>query len=294
MSGATKAQQTWQARAADKRIQCQNLIPEAWKLDLAALPVPQEGSSQSLAESRTNLIHLDIPRRSGILTPRELRITESHDVHHLLGALASGDLTALEVTVAFCKRAAIAQQLVRSSLSLSLSPRPPREPIHSVEADDGRFLDVVSDRDSLRASSRPRPAPGFSPRRGSTGRAPPRTARQPQGFFPGPRCRRDPWFRSVLGQWSLPGGLVSGRGAAQPRSRPVLQDECATDAHGRPEAEHTSYSSTPHIWWLPLRDRNNLPDRRLPQQYLRTRPEPLEHQPHRGRLQRRRRCPGRL
>lgn len=72
-----------------------------------------QGLVQPPDKSRSNLIDLDIPRRSNILTPRELRITESYDVQHLLDALAAGELTALEVTVAFCKRAAIAQQLVR-------------------------------------------------------------------------------------------------------------------------------------------------------------------------------------
>lgn len=101
----------WQARADDKRNRCQNLIPEAWRLGPAVLQGLVQ--QQPLEKSKTNLIELDIPRRSGILTAEELRITEAYDVQQLLGALASGELTALDVTVAFCKRAAIAQQLVR-------------------------------------------------------------------------------------------------------------------------------------------------------------------------------------
>lgn len=104
-----KATQDWQARAEKKRAQCQRLIPGAWKLD----PAVTQGLAQPLEKSRNNLIDLDIARRSGILTEKEIQITESHDVAQLLKALASGELSALEVTVAFCKRAAIAQQLVR-------------------------------------------------------------------------------------------------------------------------------------------------------------------------------------
>lgn len=105
---STQTTPTWQTRAAQKHSQNQSLIPEAWKLP----PTVTQDLVHPLETSRTNLIALDIPRRSGILTSQELRITEDYNVQHLLKALASGDLTALEVTTAFCKRAAIAQQLV--------------------------------------------------------------------------------------------------------------------------------------------------------------------------------------
>lgn len=65
-----------------------------------------------LEDNRNNLLELEIVRRCGIMTERELRITESFTVKELLGALASGNLTSLEVTIAYSKRAAIAQQLV--------------------------------------------------------------------------------------------------------------------------------------------------------------------------------------
>lgn len=100
--------QTWETRAEEKQKECQNLIPEAWKLPTEVT----ETLRYPLETSRNNLMELDIPRRSGILTARELQITEAYDVGHLLKALVAGELTALEVTVAFCKRAAIAQQLV--------------------------------------------------------------------------------------------------------------------------------------------------------------------------------------
>ncbi|KAI3394262.1 hypothetical protein diail_2965 [Diaporthe ilicicola] len=97
----------WQSRAAEKRARCQSAIPKAWELP----PVLVQGLAHPLETSKNNLVELAIPRRSGLLTEKELSITEAHDVRSLLKALASGELTSLEVTVAFCKRAAIAQQL---------------------------------------------------------------------------------------------------------------------------------------------------------------------------------------
>jgi amidase len=100
----------WQSKVAEKRASCQKAIPEAWTLPhslLESLPLPSY-----LSKTKVNLVSLDIPRRSGILTERELEITGSYNVPCLLEDIASGKLTAYEVTLAFSKRAAIAQQLV--------------------------------------------------------------------------------------------------------------------------------------------------------------------------------------
>ncbi|KAI0401086.1 amidase signature domain-containing protein [Xylaria palmicola] len=99
----------WQARVAEKRSNCRKSIPEAWILPQSLLDTLPNLSE--LPSTRTNLISLDIPRRSGILTETELEITESYSVSGLLEALAIGKLTATEVTSAFSKRAAMAQQL---------------------------------------------------------------------------------------------------------------------------------------------------------------------------------------
>lgn len=53
-----------------------------------------------------------MPRECGILTEAEIQITEGYDAVGLLGELALGKYRAEEVATAFCKRAAIAQQLV--------------------------------------------------------------------------------------------------------------------------------------------------------------------------------------
>lgn len=72
-------------------------IPQEWRVDI------------NIFKSNKDL--RSVPAASGILTPRELEITEL-DVSTLAPKIASLEYTALEVTVAFCKRAAIAHQMV--------------------------------------------------------------------------------------------------------------------------------------------------------------------------------------
>jgi amidase len=52
-----------------------------------------------------------IPATCGILTPREIDITENYDATGLAEAIATKKFTAVTVTTAFCKRAIIAHQL---------------------------------------------------------------------------------------------------------------------------------------------------------------------------------------
>ena len=54
------------------------------------------------------------PRICGLLTEHELDITENYDAVTLLEKIAAKELTSHLVTTAFCKRAAVAQQLVSS------------------------------------------------------------------------------------------------------------------------------------------------------------------------------------
>ena len=55
---------------------------------------------------------MEVPLTCGILSETELKITSDYDATALLEKLRSGVWSVEEVTVAFCKRAAIAQQLV--------------------------------------------------------------------------------------------------------------------------------------------------------------------------------------
>lgn len=88
----------WKAKAAAKRASQYESIPREWRLPE---PLPQPKNTY------------DYLKTSGVLTTEELSITEITDAGLLLRKIASGSLTAVTVTKAFCKRAAIAQQLIR-------------------------------------------------------------------------------------------------------------------------------------------------------------------------------------
>ncbi|OQE14950.1 hypothetical protein PENSTE_c031G03255 [Penicillium steckii] len=98
----------WKEKSLLKRQTCSDKIPVDWKIPTSVqncLTLPSESS-------RNNIFDLDLVRKSGILTEREIHITEGFDVTGLLQGLRKGELTAVEVTKAFSKRAAIAHQLV--------------------------------------------------------------------------------------------------------------------------------------------------------------------------------------
>lgn len=89
----------WQEKASAKKAAQEALIPKDWRLQ------------HPPSDPQLNV--LDVPRTCGILNDKELEITELNDVAELAYNLQTGRWSALEVTVAYCKRAAIAQQLVR-------------------------------------------------------------------------------------------------------------------------------------------------------------------------------------
>ncbi|TVY60850.1 Acetamidase [Lachnellula suecica] len=89
-------QEPWEIKVAHKQAQVKAAIPSEWLLPSTLTP-----SSNVLG----------VPHESGILSNKELEITESYTAKQLLESLAAGTLTSAEVTAAFSKRAAIAQQL---------------------------------------------------------------------------------------------------------------------------------------------------------------------------------------
>ncbi|KAF5350631.1 hypothetical protein D9756_008560 [Leucocoprinus leucothites] len=91
------ATQNWKERAAAKKRQQQESIPKEWVL--TNLP------------DKSQLDVSEFPRTCGLLTGREIEITESY-VDVILDNLAKGSWTAVEVTTAFSKRAIVAHQLV--------------------------------------------------------------------------------------------------------------------------------------------------------------------------------------
>ena len=97
----------WEALGAHRRQKLLDKIPPQWRL------------SKNWTEAITpdvKKVSISVPRESGILSTGELEITENHDATSLVEALASRQLSSYEVTLAFCKRAAIAHQLVSLSL----------------------------------------------------------------------------------------------------------------------------------------------------------------------------------
>ncbi|KAF5359680.1 hypothetical protein D9756_002870 [Leucocoprinus leucothites] len=91
------ARDDWKDRVAAKRRQQLESIPKDWIL--ADIP------------DKSQLDISDYPRTCGLLTNRELEITESH-VDVILSNVAKGNWSSVEVTTAFSKRAIIAHQLV--------------------------------------------------------------------------------------------------------------------------------------------------------------------------------------
>jgi amidase len=96
----------WQETAEKHRSRIAATIPDEWRLT----SVPSGDSVMS------------VPRDSGLLTPEELAITES-TATDLVAKMAARELTSVAVTMAFCKRAALAHQLVRPS-PLAAQARP--------------------------------------------------------------------------------------------------------------------------------------------------------------------------
>lgn len=89
--------------------QVTTLIPAEWRLDDKYIPramrlSPLESVHQ-LHEFEekypTNI--LDVPRKCGILSAKEVRITEGYDVRGLVNEIVEKRLSAEEVALAFCK-----------------------------------------------------------------------------------------------------------------------------------------------------------------------------------------------
>lgn len=90
-------EEPWRDIAARKKAEQLARIPEAWRLP------------DSTNYEQSNV--LKVPRQSDLLTDVELQITEDYDATELVDELAKGNLSSKAVATAFCKRAAIAQQL---------------------------------------------------------------------------------------------------------------------------------------------------------------------------------------
>lgn len=90
---------SWQDKAANKRATLTGLIPREWILPARLLTSLPKNS-------------LEIPSQCGILSALDLQITAINEIEILADRIATGMYSAVQVTEAYCKRAAIAHQLV--------------------------------------------------------------------------------------------------------------------------------------------------------------------------------------
>jgi amidase len=87
----------WQIKAAAKRKQRDALLPPETRVNVPADLLDVSG----------------VPASSGVLSPEDIEITEAPSVTALLVSIHSKRYTSEQVVRAFCRRAAVAQQLVR-------------------------------------------------------------------------------------------------------------------------------------------------------------------------------------
>ncbi|KAK4141485.1 amidase signature domain-containing protein [Dichotomopilus funicola] len=112
----------WQATGQAKREEILRLLPPEWRID--SVPTPQ---------ALRNVTHYS----AQFLTTEERDITETLSAAALLGKLSRGELTALQVTKAFCHRATIAHQLTNCLSEVNFTPA----------LSDAEALDAAYDRE---------------------------------------------------------------------------------------------------------------------------------------------------
>ena len=91
--------QTWEEKASQKQLSLYNLIPQEWRLSQSIIKNPPKNLTT-------------VPSQCGILSTLDLEITEIDNIEELAYRIAQGKYSAVQVTEAYCKRAAIAHQLV--------------------------------------------------------------------------------------------------------------------------------------------------------------------------------------
>lgn len=116
-SSTTPQRMSWQSRAAQKKQEVFDCIPSEW-----LLPKSHPAFLNRRYDYANELYHLiffsrsviDVPNSCGILSPMEIEITNYTSAPELVQKMQKKVYTAVEVVTAFCKRAAIAHQLVFS------------------------------------------------------------------------------------------------------------------------------------------------------------------------------------
>jgi amidase len=132
---------SWQEIAKKKKQEQNDLIPKDWL-------IPVDSDRRDVRS---------VPRECGLLSKKELEITELDDVSVLLDKLATGKWSSVEVTTAFYKRAIIAHQLVSRSILNRLKANLHRHQVNCLtEIFIEKALQWASERDSyLKETGRP-------------------------------------------------------------------------------------------------------------------------------------------
>lgn len=87
-----------------KLAQLDSKIPKEWRLPNHWIPAGMYSPEESVTNTQYDAVNvMDIPRRCGLLSTKQLEITEKWDIKGLLGEMAAGRLSATEVCEAFCK-----------------------------------------------------------------------------------------------------------------------------------------------------------------------------------------------
>ncbi|OUM54835.1 hypothetical protein BVG19_g4268 [[Candida] boidinii] len=93
---------SWESKKKKKLDERNKQFRKEWLVDQSLLNNVNENSTVSV---------IDLHFKTGILTDKEIKITQFKKITDLLSKIHSGELSSLEVTIAFCKRAQISQQL---------------------------------------------------------------------------------------------------------------------------------------------------------------------------------------
>lgn len=90
--------------AERKQAQLWERIPQEWRLSPSHIPAGMHSPAESVANVQYDRVNvMDIPRSCGLLSARQIEITENWDIKGLLNQIHSQNFTAKEVIEAFCK-----------------------------------------------------------------------------------------------------------------------------------------------------------------------------------------------
>lgn len=102
----TSQEPRYVAAAQRKQAELAAAILAEWRLPAHVIPEGMLSIAESITvgpKSYQRVGVMDIPRTCGILTPKELEITDKYDVRGLVAEMTEGRLKAEDVVRGFCK-----------------------------------------------------------------------------------------------------------------------------------------------------------------------------------------------